>query len=210
MFSSRSRKHAAFGGGSRITLQEDFMTHRTVLTAGALMLAALILSPKPAAAQEARSFEQLQVLVKPGDRIFVTDKAGNETEGRVEGLSRSALSLRTKTSTKDWTESDVSRIRQWRHDSLKNGAIIGTGVGLGLGIAGALIFCGEFGDCGGEAAAAIAVYGGIGAGIGVGIDALIPSKRTVFTGGPQTALGRFKVKPIVSSSRKGVAVAFSF
>jgi hypothetical protein len=56
----------------------------------------------------------------------------------------------------------------------------------------------------------VAFYAGIGAGIGVGIDALIPSKQTIFAGPSQTALKNFRVKPIVSNARKGVAVAFSF
>jgi hypothetical protein len=175
------------------------------------MLAFLMLLPQPAAAQEARSFEQLQVLVKPGDKIFVTDATGNVTEGRVTGLSKSALSLTSKSSTRDWTESEVFKIRQWRPDSLKNGALIGAGAGLGFGAIGAAIFCGEFrSGCAAEAAAFLAFYGGIGAGIGVGIDALIPSKKTVYLGGKEISLNRIKVKPLVSKSSKGVAVAFSF
>lgn len=186
------------------------MTHRTALSAATLMLAFLVLSPQPAAAQEARSFEQLQVLVKPGDRIFITDAAGNVTEGKVSGLTKSSLTLITKASTKDWAESDVLKIRQWRHDSLKNGAIIGTSVGLGLGLIGAALFCSDWGDCGGEAVATVAIYAGMGAGAGVGIDALIPSKQTVYIGGTRTASSRINLKPIVGKSRKGVAVAFSF
>jgi len=186
------------------------MTHRAALSAATLMLAFLVLLPQPARAQEARSFEQLQILVKPGDRIFVTDATGNVTVGRVAGLSKTSLSLTTKTSTKDWTESDVFKIKQWRHDSLKNGALIGTGVGLGLGIVGAAFWCSEWGDCGGEAVAGVAVYAGLGAGVGVGIDALIPSKQTVYIGGTRTTSSPIKLKPIVSKSRKGVAVAFSF
>jgi len=186
------------------------MTYRNALSTAALMLAFFALSPQPAAAQEARSFEQLQILVKPGDRIFITDSMGNITDGKVAGLSASSLRLTSKGAIKDWSESDVSRIRQWRRDSLKNGALIGTGVGLGLGIFGAAVFCGEWGDCGAEAVAFVAFYTGVGAGVGVGIDALIPSKQTVYIGAPRTTLSRIKVKPIVGNSRKGVAVAFSF
>ena len=190
---------------------DDAMTYRNSLSAAILVLALLAFSPQPAAAQEARSFEQLQLLVKPGDRIYLTDSKGIVTEGKVAGLSKSSLSLMTKVSTKDWSESDVSRIKQWRHDSLKNGALIGTGVGLGLGVAGVAIFCGGgWADCGADAVAAVAIYAGIGAGIGVGIDALIPSKQTVYLGVPQTTLSRIRLKPIVGNSRRGVAVAFSF
>lgn len=186
------------------------MAYRNTFSAAALMLAFWALSSQPAAAQEARSFEQLQLLVKPGDRIYVTDSMGNVTEGKVAGLSTSSLRLMTKSSTKDWSESDVFKIRQWRHDSLKNGALIGAGVGFGLSLAGVIAVCGEWGDCGGEAVAAVAVYTGVGAAIGVGFDALIPSKQTVYIGGTRISLNRIKIKPIVGHSRKGVVVAFSF
>jgi hypothetical protein len=187
------------------------MTYRTVFSAVTLMMMALlVVTPQPAAAQEARSFEQLQLLVKPGDRIFVTDAKGKVTDGKVASLTKSSLSLMTKTSTKDWSESDVLKIRQWRPDSLKNGALIGAGAGLGLSIVGAAIYCVEYRGCGAGAAAIIGVYTGIGAGIGVGIDALIPSKKTVYLGGKEISLNRLKVKPLISNSRKGVAVAFSF
>ena len=188
------------------------MTHRTALSTATLMLAFLAFLPQPATAQEARSFEQLQLLVKLGDRIFVTDATGNVTEGRVAGLSKSLLTLTTKASTKDWTESDVFKIKQWRHDSLKNGTLIGLGVGTGLGILGVAALCGDgWNTCGaGEALAGVAIYGAMGAGIGVGIDALIPSKQIVYLGGPRTTSSHINLKPIVGKSRKGIAVAFSF
>jgi hypothetical protein len=199
-----------FAYKSRIGVQEGSMTYRNASSLAVLVLAFSMTLAQPAAAQEARSFEQLQLLVKPGDRIFVTDSAGNVTAGKVTGLTTSALSLKTKTSVKDWTESDISKIRQWRHDSLKNGTLIGTGVGLGLGVIGGLLWCSESGDCRGEAVAIAAFYTGVGAGIGLGIDALIPAKQTVFIGGSKTTVSRIKVKPVVGNSRKGVAVAFSF
>ena len=187
------------------------MTYRNAVSATTLILTFLVLSARPAIAQEARSFEQLQILVKPGDRIFVTDASGNVTEGKVAGLSTSSLRLITKSTIKDWAESDVAKIRQWRHDSLKNGALIGTGIGLGVGILGAIAWCSNtWHNCAGEAAVFAAVYTGIGAGIGVGVDALIPAKQTVFVGGTRTSLSRLEVKPVVGNSRKGVVVAFSF
>jgi hypothetical protein len=186
------------------------MTYRNAISAAALLTVFLIVLPQPAAAQEARSFEQLQLLVKPGDRIFVTDSNGKVTEGKVEGLSRSLLSLKTKVSTTNWAETDVTQIRQWRHDSLKNGALIGAGVGFGLSLFSAIVWCHEWGDCGGETVGAVAFYTGIGAGIGVGVDALIPAKQTIYAGAARTALRNLRVKPVVGNSRKGVALTFSF
>jgi len=187
------------------------MTYRSTFSAAVLFTAFLMVCPQPASAQEARSFEQLQLLVKPGDRIFLTDSTGKVTEGRVADLSKTSLSVKTKSAITNWAEADVMQIRKWRQDSLKNGAAIGTGVGLGIGALGALAWCREYGDdCGAEVAAGVAVYAGIGAAIGIGIDALIPAKQTIFTGVPRTALKGLRVKPLVSNARKGVAVAFSF
>jgi hypothetical protein len=44
-------------------------------------------------AQQATSFDQLQLLVKPGDNIYVTDTAGNTTKGRISELSASTIGL---------------------------------------------------------------------------------------------------------------------
>jgi hypothetical protein len=186
------------------------MMYRTTFSAATLLTAFLMVSPQPAAAQQARSFEQLQLRVKPGDRIFVTDLNGKVTEGRVSGLSRSSLSLKSKTETRDWTEADVMQIRKWGHDSLKNGALIGTGVGFGVGVFTGIAWCRSFGNCVGDVFAIVALNTGIGAGIGLGLDALIPAKQTVYAGTSRAALKSLRVKPVVGNSRKGVAVAFSF
>jgi hypothetical protein len=182
--------------------------------AAALVIIAFVLffiSPN-AEAQEAQSFEQLKVLVKPGDRIYVTDSTGTVTKGRITALSTSTLTLLANKNSRELSEKDISRIRQWRHDSLKNGALIGMGVGVGLGALGTAAFCGDsWYDCNaGEVIGLVAVYAGIGTAIGVGIDALIPSKQTIYVGGARTALNRIKVKPILDRSHKGVAMAFSF
>ena len=189
------------------------MAYRNAISVIAVTLAFLFLTSFEAAAQEARSFEQLQVLIKPGDKVYVTDATGNETKGKLEGLSRSSLRLTVNGSTRDLAESDVFKVRQWRHDSVKNGAIIGAVTGLGLGIITLAVICHDdfISDCGaGGVVASMAVYTGLGAAAGVGIDALIPSKQTVFIGGTRTSLNRFKVQPILSRSHKGIAVSMSF
>ena len=186
------------------------MSNRNRLATLFVMASLLFLASPNAAAQEAQSFEQLKLLVKPGDKIYVTDSSGIITKGKVGGLTTSTLSLLADKKTLDLAEKDVSRIRQWRHDSLKNGTLIGLGVGVGLGLVGTIAFCHDgWADCGGEQVAVVAIWGGIGAGIGVGIDALIPSKQTVYIG-PRTASNRIKIRPVVDRHRKGAAVAFSF
>ena len=49
---------------------------RCLIVIAAVSAPGVIFSTPPAAAQEARSFEQVQVLIKPGDTIHVTDYMG--------------------------------------------------------------------------------------------------------------------------------------
>src|SRR5512147_2582375 len=74
-------------------------------------------------AQElAGSLDQLRVLVKSGDTIRVTDRAGREVRGSVIDISGSSLELATGGSQRTFLESDITTIRQRRPDSLANGA----------------------------------------------------------------------------------------
>jgi hypothetical protein len=132
----------------------------------------------------AASFEQLQVLVKPGNTVTVTDAAGSQVSGRIESLSPSVLSLDLSGARRDFSETDVNAIRQRRGDSLANGARWGFGVGAGLASL-VLVAFATCDICDGEvepgvAAAVVGLYGAMGAGIGVGIDALIRREQTIF------------------------------
>ena len=130
-------------------------------------------------AQElASSFEQLAVLVKPGDKITVVDVAGRETKGRIGKLSPDALILITSTRSRQLDKLEVAAITQRRDDSLKNGAIIGAIVGaVGLGAFGAFI-CNLYQEEGGasclpDTLRVAAIGAAIGAGIGVAVDAAL-------------------------------------
>jgi hypothetical protein len=158
-------------------------------------------------AQQASSFEQLQVLVKPGDNVYVTDFAGKTLKGRIAALSPSSLGLIVDGVRRDWLQNDVREIRQWRGDSLVNGAIIGAAAGAGIGIIPA-IYC--QGECNEAVALTALLCGGLGAGVGVGIDALIPAKQSVFRNKTLSSLERLHIRPILSRSTKGVQIAFSF
>jgi len=197
-----------FDGGCRIPLRRVISMKNKAGRILAVVFFLMFLTSVECSAQLVSSFEQLQVLVKPGDNIYVTDAAGDTTKGRIAELSPSSLSLVVNGKRRDLAQTDVREIRQWRSDSLKNGALIGAGVGGGLAaIAIAAIDC--YG-CGAEAVGAIAYSAGIGAAIGVGLDALIPSKQMIFFNQSKGSAGKFQIKPILNRSNKGVKVAFSF
>ena len=158
----------------------------------------------------ASSFNQLAVLVKPGDKIGVVDVSGTEVEGRIGTLSRDALTLVTEAGPRVLGEGDVAQIRQRRGDSLKNGAIIGAVAGTAYFLTAAALL----GDSdGGEVivGAAVAwgvVFAGMGAAAGAGIDALITRRHVIYQkpGGGS----RVSVSPLFRHGRRGVAVSVTF
>src|SRR5262245_53769793 len=56
----------------------------------------IVVTSMECSAQLVSSFEQLQLLVKPGDNIYVTDSLGKTTKGRIAELSPSSLGLVVK------------------------------------------------------------------------------------------------------------------
>ena len=186
------------------------MKYRHAFWTTAITWMFVILGSHEAMAQQATSFEQLQLLVKPGDKVSVTDPMGVVTEGQIAGLSSALLRLRVNSEVRDLSESDVKSISQRRHDSLKNGTLIGTGIGAGMGTI-LVIACATSDDCsGGEAVAGALLYTGFGAAIGAGIDALFKSRQTIYLGRTKASVNLHYIKPILSRSRKGAAMSFRF
>jgi len=159
----------------------------------------------------ASSFDQLSVLVKPGDKISIVDMTGREAEGRIGKLSRDELTLVTKAGARQLGERDVAKIRQRRSDSLQNGAIIGGAAGAGYGLA-VLALLASTDDGGGPipigVVTGMVVFTGIGAAAGAGIDALITRRQVIYEkpGGG----GQVSISPLFLDGRRGVAVSVKF
>jgi hypothetical protein len=152
--------------------------------------------------QRATSFDQLSVLVEPGDKVTVTGASGGPIAGTIASLSASGLTLRVGRELRTFQEGDVDTVRHRRQDSLSNGALWGLGVGAGAGY----LTCGTCHVLPGLMMAG--VYGGIGAGIGVGIDALIKGNVVVFRRRDST--GRIVVAPQLAPSHKALAVSLQW
>ena len=159
-------------------------------------------------AQEASSFEQLQMLVRPNDTVIVTDFSGNQTRGRIAALSPSALRLIVNGVARDLPQAEVLEIRQRRSDSLANGATYGAIAGGTFGILGSILVCAQEADCGQWVPGVLVVYTALGTGLGVGIDALIVRQQTIFRAPPRTS--RLRVVPILTAERKGFSFSISF
>lgn len=187
---------------------------RKAVTAALALVILGLTSLGTARAQEipVSSFEQLAGLLQIGDKVYVTDASGREHEGTLSELSASSINLVSPGTLKEFTGSEVAAITRLRPDSKKNGAFIGLGVGVVLGAAvGA--FAAEESNTN-RAAGAIGAglaYGGLGALIGVGIDALSPGKKVlVYSARPKKSAARLSVSPIVLPARQVIVARISF
>ena len=177
----------------------------------ALLTAIALTAPALVAAQEpVRSFDQLNTRLKPGDTVWVTDAQGREVKGKIVSLAPGAVTVKADAS-RTYGPADVNLIHERRPDSLKNGALIGLAAGGGLTLG--LCLAAEPSEGDGWCALAAGIYGGAGAAIGVGIDALIPGKKIVAYRAPGPAgapPARLSFAPVITPRAKGVAISFSF
>ena len=172
----------------------------------AIVLITLVL-PRVGQTQElAGSFDQLRVLVRQGERIRVTDTRGTEVSGTVVDLGPSTLSLLVSGARRDFSEAEITTIRARRSDSVANGAAWGLGVGAGVGLYIGLALASGEENPGALVPIVTAVYGGIGAGIGVGVDALIMGQRVIYA----KRSARLKVVPQLKAQRQGLFLAVTF
>jgi len=138
----------------------------------------IALTAAPALAQEkATSLDQLRVLVGRGDAVRVTDVDGHEMKGKIEGLSGSELALRVGDSERRLRESEIWTIRVRKDDPLADGAWKGFAVGGTLGL---IVGLSVFREDPSAIALLTGFYGGMFAGIGVGLDAMFTHDRTIY------------------------------
>lgn len=156
----------------------------------------------------AENLSELRLLVRAGDRLKVRDAQGHEARGRLVSISPTTLRLSVGSQPREWQAADLDSIWARRGDSLGNGAYWGLGVGAIIGglAAGGLS---EGHDTAAAAALGALVYGAIGAGIGVGIDAMITGDHVVFAR-PGRGSVLLRVEPWVTPRVQGAAVRLGF
>ncbi|MDH4062814.1 MAG: hypothetical protein OEW19_00330 [Acidobacteriota bacterium] len=184
---------------------------KTIRTATMLGLCLVALPPLVVAQGVAKSFDELRLLVRAGDTITITDLTGREVSGKISDLSASSLTLLADSRPQEWRESDVATISQRRGDSLANGALTGLVVGAGLAAVAIAIEVNrtEVGVSAGEGALVVGIYGGLGAAIGTGVDALITTDQVIFE--KQSASGAWlRVAPFLTPTRAGARVSIGF
>jgi hypothetical protein len=183
---------------------------------GLLVLMGFLVTAVAASAQDASaSFDALAGRIQVGQQIWVTDATGREVRGRLERLSSDGLVLRAD-GLETFAAPDVRRVRARARDSLKNGTLIGLGIGGGMGTAWCIgAIADDSGDIDArvECAEGFAVFPGLGAVIGLAVDAVIPGKlQVVYEASPPREASRASVMvlPLFSSHVKGVVVSFAF
>lgn len=173
--------------------------------------------PAPGVASDRTDADTIRQRVNEGQKVRILDDQGREWQGRIAALTPEDLTLVTDDrQRRDLPYRTILRIDR-PHDSLANGALIGFAAGAAFGLMAVIsednADCdpGVFFSCGDPPAAAYvvapAVLGGLGAGAGVAIDALIRREPNLFhrNGGR-----RVTVAPVVKRSVRGLAVAVSW
>jgi len=183
--------------------------HHTAV-AFALALGFISFGIPEAHGQQATSFEQLQLLVKPGDTVTVTDSSSQISKGRIAELTNSSLRLVVGGVVRDIAATDVSEVKQRRSDSLGNGARNGAIAGAAFGTLSAILADCNSDSCAGERVAVIGVTTFFGVGIGVGVDALITRMHVVYRRPLGRTSVRFNIAPVIDKRQKGIALSVRF
>lgn len=152
----------------------------------ALLLTALALTLRPErlAAQEALdAWSRLDATSRP--TVSVLADAGKEVTGTLLRVEPDAIVLGVRGREERFERTHITRVDR-RGDSVRNGALIGAGIGVALGLAAALIAdCPApepGGSCPGTRAAGLAISIAAYTGIGIGIDALVAGRTTLYPG----------------------------
>lgn len=166
-------------------------------------------SPSASTAAPSTDAGEIGRHVKTGQKVFVVDDRGRELKGRVGELSADSLVLIVDRDRTDLPYERIVRIDR-RRDGVLNGVLIGFGVGAGLGLVGALASTGDSGwgspDPAEVALIAPPILGGIGAGIGLAVDALIGREKNLYR---RPGATRISLSPALGR-RSGISVSVSW
>jgi hypothetical protein len=155
--------------------------------------------------------DKIRRRVKDGQKIVVTDDQGRTLSGRIGELSPDALMLLVGRDTTKVPYDRIVSIDRPR-DRLWDGALVGLVVGAGIGLAGAVAAASDDSGWGSPDPAQVALVlppmlGGIGAAIGVGVDAAIRRDSNLYR---RTGPTRISLSPALGPRHRSVAISVSW
>src|SRR5262245_1835640 len=130
--------------------------------------------------QPAGSFDELRFFAKPGDKITVKEAAGKSRRGTIVQLTGDSLSLDLDGRTQRFGEPAVVEVRQRLRDSLRNGWLIGTAMGVGAGVAQVAYDCSHYSSCRAADIGTFTLNTGLGMLLGTVVDASIRKTSVVY------------------------------
>lgn len=142
----------------------------------------------------------------PGSTVWITDATGQEEKARILSVSGDAVTASVGDDTRRFRMSDITRVRARKSDSVLNGALIGAGVAVASG----LFLCTltePWRNCRDDVGPMLRI-GAIGAGIGIGVDAIIRGRKTIYEAGPGSA--SITATPLVGRRAGGLQFSVSF
>jgi hypothetical protein len=178
---------------------------RSVTFAASILLAGLPLSAQAEDPPPVRHLAEASTVVGPEADVRITDVAGNAFRGRLVRLTDTSLQIRADSELLTFEEPGIRKLEVYRSDSVLNGTLIGVAVGAGGALAVAYGLDRNEAD---EYAGVVALYAGMGAALGAGIDALIRGRHTVLLAEPHAPTVSFE--PVLTPHAKGMRVALKF
>jgi hypothetical protein len=157
-----------------------------------------------AVAVHTASAQPIQSAVKNGLRVTVVDDQGREIDGRIEKVSDTSLLVRVKKDRQEIPFDSIVRIE--RPDGLKNGALTGLFVGIGLGLLGGFADDQGTGRQPGFAFISALGNGVICGSLGTAIDAMFNHRRTLYQRG---GVSQTRVTPIIGPHAAGAALSMT-
>jgi len=148
----------------------------------------------------------LKTTLIPGMTVWITDSGGREMKVRIVGVSGDFVITTAGDGTRRLRTTDVMRVRARHFDSVLNGALIGAGAAVATG----LFLCRltePWENCRDDVGPMFRI-GAVGAGIGIGIDALIRGRKTIYEGAPAST--QLYAVPLVARRTAGLQVSLSF
>ena len=146
--------------------------------------------------------EALARVLGPGTTVWLTDTSGREAKVRIANVAGGVITADDLGGT--FRLDVLQRVRVRENDSVLNGALIGAGTLLGIGLR-MCTLTEPWDNCRDDVGPMLKL-GALGAAAGAAIDALFPSRRTIF-GAPS---GSARLEPLLMPGAGGVRLSLKF